>query len=71
MRHGDAQSARRIAPPMRRHGSEMGRARIAPIVATPTYERYSRKGLFELKWDGERCLAFRHGSVLMLYSRSP
>jgi ATP-dependent DNA ligase len=48
-----------------------GPARIAPMVATPTYERYSRKGLFELKWDGERCLAFRHGSVLMLYSRSP
>ena len=44
---------------------------IAPMLATLTYERFSRKGwLFEPKWDGERCLAFGRGSTLMLYSRN-
>ena len=33
---------------------------IAPMLATLTQERFSREGwLFEPKWDGERCLAFR------------
>ena len=44
---------------------------IAPMMATLTYERFSRKGwLFEPNWDGERCLAFGRGSALMLYSRN-
>lgn len=44
---------------------------IAPMLATLTHERFSRKGwLFEPKWDGERCLAFRRGSALTLYSRN-
>ena len=34
-------------------------------------ERFSREGwLFEPKWDGERCLAFRRGRNLSLYSRN-
>ena len=33
---------------------------VAPMLATLTDERFSREGwLFEPKWDGERCLAFR------------
>jgi bifunctional non-homologous end joining protein LigD len=44
---------------------------IAPMLATLTNERFSRKGwLFEPKWDGERCLAFRHGRTLSLFSRN-
>jgi bifunctional non-homologous end joining protein LigD len=44
---------------------------IAPMLATLTDERFSRRGwLFEPKWDGERCLAFRHGRDLTLFSRN-
>jgi ATP-dependent DNA ligase len=44
---------------------------IAPMLATLTKERFSRPGwLFEPKWDGERCLAFRNGRHLRLVSRS-
>jgi DNA ligase D-like protein (predicted ligase) len=44
---------------------------VAPMLATLTYERFSREGwLFEPKWDGERCLAFRHGRGLNLFSRN-
>jgi len=44
---------------------------IAPMLATLTKERFSRPGwLFEPKWDGERCLAFRNGRHLRLVSRN-
>ena len=44
---------------------------IAPMLATLTDERFSREGwLFEPKWDGERCLAFRRGRNLSLFSRN-
>lgn len=44
---------------------------IAPMLATLTDERFSRVGwLFEPKWDGERCLAFRRGRDLSLFSRN-
>jgi bifunctional non-homologous end joining protein LigD len=44
---------------------------VAPMLATLTDERFSRKGwLFEPKWDGERCLAFRRGRTLSLFSRN-
>ena len=44
---------------------------IAPMLATLTDERFSREGwLFEPKWDGERCLAFRCGGQLSLFSRN-
>ena len=44
---------------------------VAPMLATLTDERFSRAGwLFEPKWDGERCLAFRHGHNLRLLSRN-
>jgi DNA ligase D-like protein (predicted ligase) len=44
---------------------------IAPMLATLTDERFSREGwLFEPKWDGERCLAFRRDRELSLYSRN-
>jgi bifunctional non-homologous end joining protein LigD len=44
---------------------------VAPMLATLTNERFSRKGwLFEPKWDGERCLAFRRGRDLRLFSRN-
>jgi bifunctional non-homologous end joining protein LigD len=44
---------------------------ISPMLATLTDERFSRKGwLFEPKWDGERCLAFRRGRELSLFSRN-
>src|SRR5207302_1960964 len=44
---------------------------VAPMLATLTDERFSREGwLFEPKWDGERCLAFRHGRDLNLFSRN-
>src|SRR3977135_2000309 len=45
---------------------------VAPMLATLTDERFSREGwLFEPKWDGERCLAFRRGRDLSLFSRNP
>ena len=41
------------------------------MLATLTSERFSRLGwLFEPKWDGERCLAFRRGHELNLFSRN-
>jgi len=41
------------------------------MLATLTDERFSRAGwLFERKWDGERCLAFRNGHALQLFSRN-
>ena len=41
------------------------------MLATLTEERFSRQGwLFEPKWDGERCLAFRRGGDLRLFSRN-
>jgi bifunctional non-homologous end joining protein LigD len=44
---------------------------IAPMLATLTDERFSRQGwLFEPKWDGERCLVFRRGRELNLFSRN-
>jgi bifunctional non-homologous end joining protein LigD len=44
---------------------------VAPMMAILTEERFSRKGwLFELKLDGERCLAFRQGRDLRLFSRN-
>jgi bifunctional non-homologous end joining protein LigD len=44
---------------------------LSPMLATLTDERFSREGwLFERKLDGERCLAFCHGSVLRLLSRN-
>src|SRR5437879_13834828 len=44
---------------------------IAPMLATLTDERFSRAGwLFEPKWDGERCLAFRGARELRLFSRN-
>jgi len=44
---------------------------IAPMLATLTEERFSRRGwLFEPKWDGERCLAIRRGRDLNLFSRN-
>src|ERR1700704_5773021 len=44
---------------------------VAPMLATLTDEVFSRQGwLFEPKWDGERCLAFRRGRELNLFSRN-
>jgi DNA ligase D-like protein (predicted ligase) len=41
------------------------------MLATLTQERFSREGwLFEPKWDGERCLAFRRGRELNFFSRN-
>jgi bifunctional non-homologous end joining protein LigD len=44
---------------------------VAPMSATLTDEVFSRQGwLSEPKWDGERCLAFRSGHDLNLFSRN-
>ncbi len=44
---------------------------VSPMLATLTDERFSREGwLFEPKWDGERCLAFRSGGELNLFTRN-
>src|SRR4030081_237572 len=44
---------------------------VAPMLATLTDEVFSRQGwLFEPKWDGERCLAFRRGRDMNLFSRN-
>ena len=44
---------------------------ISPMLATLTYRRFSDPNwLFELKFDGERCLAFRNGRSVKLYSRN-
>ena len=45
---------------------------VVPMLATLTHEPFSREGwLFEPKWDGERCLVFRRGRDLSLFSREP
>jgi ATP-dependent DNA ligase len=44
---------------------------VAPMLATLTNDVFSRQGwLFEPKWDGERCIAFRRGRDLDLFSRN-
>lgn len=44
---------------------------VAPMLATLTDEAFSREGwLFEPKLDGERCLVFRRGGDLHLFSRN-
>jgi len=44
---------------------------MAPMLATLTDRRFSDPGwIFERKLDGERCLAFRHGSRTRLLSRN-
>src|ERR1700694_4749656 len=44
---------------------------VAPMLATLTDEVFSRQEwLFEPKWDGERCLAFRRGRELNRFSRN-
>src|SRR4051794_13351844 len=44
---------------------------VAPMLATLTNEVFSQQGwLFEPKSDGERCLAFRNGRDLDLFSRN-
>src|SRR5258707_1723392 len=44
---------------------------VAPMLATLTEQVFSRQGwLFEPKWDWERCLAFRRGQNLNLFSRN-
>jgi bifunctional non-homologous end joining protein LigD len=44
---------------------------VSPMLATLTDQCFSRPGwLFEPKWDGERCLAFRSGRDLNLFSRN-
>src|SRR5438309_5091371 len=44
---------------------------ISPMLATLTYRRFSDPNwLFELKFDGERCLAFRNGNSVKLFSRN-
>jgi DNA ligase D-like protein (predicted ligase) len=59
---GDARSRLRPAP----HPEW-----VAPMLAKLTDERFSDPDwLFERKLDGVRCLAFRHGDDVRLYSRS-
>lgn len=44
---------------------------FAPMLATLAEEPFSRQGwIFEPKFDGERCLVFRTGSQIRLYSRN-
>jgi hypothetical protein len=44
---------------------------VAPMLATLTGRRFSDPGwVFEPKFDGERCLAFRDGSQVRLLSRN-
>jgi bifunctional non-homologous end joining protein LigD len=44
---------------------------VAPMLATLTERRFSDPGwVFEPKFDGERCLAFRDGSQVRLLSRN-
>jgi bifunctional non-homologous end joining protein LigD len=42
-----------------------------PMLATLVHQAFSREGwLFEQKLDGERCLVFRNGEQLNLFSRN-
>ena len=44
---------------------------VTPMLATLTEERFSRQAwVFEEKFDGERCLVFRRGRDLSLFSRN-
>ena len=44
---------------------------VAPMLATLTGRRFSDPGwVFEPKFDGERCLAFRKGPQVRLLSRN-
>jgi bifunctional non-homologous end joining protein LigD len=44
---------------------------VSPMLATLTQERFSSAGwLFEPKLDGERCLVWRDGDEVKLYSRN-
>src|SRR5437879_6373968 len=44
---------------------------LPPMLATLAHEPFSRKGwLFEPKLDGVRCLVFRNGRKLNLFSRN-
>lgn len=44
---------------------------VQPMLATLTHQPFSREDwLFERKFDGERCLAFRHGNDVRLMSRN-
>jgi len=41
------------------------------MLATLTEKRFSREGwLFEIKLDGERCLGFRRGHHVRLFSQN-
>jgi len=55
----------------KRLGKSEQPAWVTPMLATLTEERFSRQGwLFEEKFDGERCLVFRRGRDLSLFSRN-
>jgi bifunctional non-homologous end joining protein LigD len=44
---------------------------VEPMLATLTDERFSQEGwIFERKFDGERCLAFRDGKQVNLFTRN-
>src|SRR5205085_1120170 len=44
---------------------------IEPMLATLVDQPFSRPGwIFEPKLDGERCLAYRQGNTLRLFSRN-
>jgi bifunctional non-homologous end joining protein LigD len=44
---------------------------VEPMLATLTEKHFSREGwIFERKFDGERCLAFRNGKQINLFTRN-
>src|SRR3977135_4339372 len=52
-------------------GSKAKPAWFEPELATPTRARFSDpKWIYERKFDGERCLAFRDGGELRLMTRN-
>jgi|SRR5580692_7059261 hypothetical protein len=52
-------------------GTDRSRNGLRRCWQTLTDERFSRQGwLFEPKWDGESCLAFRRGGSLRVLSRN-